>query len=77
MLGVPNAALGLVVYVFIAIGLWRSWAAGLLLAGASAALGLSVYLAFYLLANRLECRICWVGHGANLVIWLALVARLA
>ena len=75
VLGAPNALLGLAMYGFIAAGLiWRlppPW----LLAAASGGLAMSVYLARYLLLNRLECRICWAGHIANLVLWTALLIR--
>lgn len=75
VLGIPNAALALMLYALIAVGLWQSWSVVVLLGGATAALAVSVYLGHHLLANGLECRICWTGHVANLVIWLALLAK--
>jgi uncharacterized membrane protein len=72
LLGVPNAILGIACYTLIAIGLWLGWPARLLFAGASAALAMSAWLAFILVRDRLECRICWAGHLANAALWLGL-----
>ena len=74
LLGVPNSALGLLFYGALALGLLRGWPRPVLLTGASAALAMSAYLARTLVAQGLECRVCWAGHIANLVIWLALIA---
>jgi len=76
LLGVPNGALGIVCYLTIAVGLARRWPTGILFAGASAALAMSVYLAYVLVRDRLECRICWTGHFANTVLWIGLGLRL-
>jgi uncharacterized membrane protein len=76
LLRVPNAALGIACYALIAIGLARGWPASLLFAGASAALAMSVWLAFILVRDRLECRICWAGHAANAALWLGLGLKL-
>jgi uncharacterized membrane protein len=76
LLGVPNGALGILFYVALAAG----WIAGrpvmLLMAGASAAGAMSIYLAYVLIRDRLDCRICWAGHFANAAIWLGLALRL-
>ncbi len=76
LLGVPNSLLGLFLYGFVAAGLLWRWPSGLLVAAASAALAMSIYLAARLLGDRLECRICWTGHAANAALWAALLARL-
>ena len=76
LLGVPNAVLGIACYALIAIGLARDWSTWLLFAGATAALAMSVWLAFILVKDRLECRICWAGHAANAALWLGLSLRL-
>jgi uncharacterized membrane protein len=76
LLGVPNALLGIVCYAAIAVGLLRSWPLGLLMAGASAACAMSIFLAYVLVRDRLDCRVCWTGHYANTVLWLGLVLRL-
>jgi uncharacterized membrane protein len=75
LLGVPNALLGLALYCLLAIGLVRHWPAALLLAMTLPALAMSAFLGRSLIINRLQCRICWTGHVANLVLALALAAR--
>jgi uncharacterized membrane protein len=75
LLGVPNAALGIVLYAFIAVGIAVKLPPMLLLAAATPALVMSAYLARYLLVNALECRICWAGHAANAALWLTLASR--
>jgi uncharacterized membrane protein len=75
LLGVPNAALALALYLLLALGLALNWPSLLLLAAATLALVMSVYLAWYLIRNRLECRVCWTGHAANLALWLMLFIR--
>ena len=73
---VPNSALGILFYLAVAAG----WIAGrpvmLLMAGASAAGAMSLYLAYVLIRDRLDCRICWAAHFANAAIWLGLALRL-
>lgn len=76
LLGVPNAALGIALYAFLIIGLADDWPSWILLSGATGALAMSLYLARYLLVNGLECRICWTGHIANLLLWVSLLTRL-
>jgi uncharacterized membrane protein len=75
LLGVPNSLLGVLLYGLIVIGLVVGWPRALLLAAATAALAMSVYLGYRLVRDRLECRICWTGHAANLLLWLGLVAQ--
>jgi uncharacterized membrane protein len=77
LLGVPNAALGLALYAALIAGLAARWPTAWLLGGASVALAMSVYLARYLMINRLECRVCWAGHIANALLWICLALRLA
>ena len=76
LLLVPNALLGIACYLLIGIGLVTGRPIHLLLAGASAALAMSAYLAWVLIRDRLECRICWTGHAANAALWLGLALRL-
>ena len=76
LLGIPNSALGLAFYFGLFLGLLRHWPDGLLLAAASAALAMSGWLAWILVKQRLECRICWAGHGCNALIWVILLDRL-
>ena len=71
--GVPNSLLGLTFYPLVGVGLLAGWPTRLLLLAATFAFGLSAYLGFRLIRDRLECRICWTGHVANMVLWLALL----
>ena len=75
LLGVPNALLGVTLYVLLAIGLLLDWPAWLLLAMTLPAVAMSVFLGWSLLSRRLQCRICWTGHVANVVLALALFTR--
>ena len=75
LLGVPNAALGIACYALLAIGLGNGWEVWLLFAAASAALAMSAVLAWILLRDRLQCRICWAGHLANAALWLGFALR--
>jgi len=71
--GVPNSLLGLLLYPLVGFGLAADWPIRLLFAAASLALGLSAYLGFRLIRDRLECRVCWTGHAANALLWLGLL----
>jgi uncharacterized membrane protein len=77
LLGVPNALLGLLLYALIAVGLLLRWPSGLLFAAATGALAMSGYLAFRLIRDRLECRVCWTGHAANALLWVGLLLHAA
>ena len=76
LLGVPNALLGVILYLFLAIGLIAGFPIWLLFLAASCGLIMSIYLAFNLIKNRRECRICWIGHLSNAIIWAALLGNL-
>lgn len=76
LLGVPNSALGVLFYLLVAAGWTTGRPVPLLLAGASAACAMSIYLAYVLIRDRLDCRVCWAGHAANAAIWLGLALRL-
>jgi uncharacterized membrane protein len=75
LLGVPNAALGLLLYLMLAIGLADRWPWTWLLALMTPALAMSVFLAGSLIRNRRECRICWTGHIANAVLFAYFATR--
>jgi uncharacterized membrane protein len=75
LLGVPNSLLGVFYYPLVAAGLLADWPVSLLMAGASAAGAMSIYLAYVLSRDSLDCRICWAGHLANTAIWLGLGLR--
>jgi uncharacterized membrane protein len=72
LLGIPNASLGLILYVLLAIGLVRRWPASLLFLMTVPALAMSIFLGWSLIANKRECRICWTGHVSNAVLFLLL-----
>lgn len=75
LLGVPNAALGLVLYGILAAGLLAGLPAAWLLALTAPALAMSAFLGYGLLVNRRQCRICWMGHLANLLLFAAFALR--
>ena len=75
LLGVPNAALGLLLYAALAAGLIvgvpRLW----LFALTIPAVAMSAFLGYSLIANRRQCRICWAGHIANGILAAVLTMR--
>jgi uncharacterized membrane protein len=75
LLGVPNALLGVMLYVLLAAGLLLRWPTALLFVMTLPAVAMSAFLGRSLLANHLQCRICWTGHIANAVLALALAMR--
>lgn len=75
LLGVPNALLGVTLYLLLATGLLLRWPDWLLFAMTLPALAMSVFLGWSLLSRGLQCRICWTGHVANAVLALALFMR--
>lgn len=75
LLGVPNALLGVTLYLLLAIGLILHWDPWLLFAMTLPAVAMSLFLGYSLLSRGLQCRICWTGHVANAVLALTLFAR--
>lgn len=75
LLGVPNASLGVLLYVLLAIGVASGWPAGLLLVLTLPAIAMSAFLGWSLITNGLQCRICWTGHAANGVLAVTLALR--
>lgn len=75
LLGVPNALLGVSLYVLLAAGLRLHWPPALLFMMTIPAVGMSAFLATSLIRNHLQCRICWTGHVANAVLALALLTQ--
>src|SRR6188472_3816237 len=61
LLGLPNALLGIVLYVLLAVGLARGWDARLLFVMTLPAVAMSAFLGYSLLSRHLQCRICWTG----------------
>ncbi|HEY2432725.1 MAG TPA: vitamin K epoxide reductase family protein [Vicinamibacterales bacterium] len=75
LLGVPNALLGLLLYVLLSAGLLLGWPPPLMLAMVLPAIAMSAFLGWGLWTRRLQCRICWTGHAANLVLAVTLFWR--
>ena len=76
LLGVPNALLGVVLYVLIAAGMLLRWPPGLLFLMTLPAVAMSAFLGWSLITRGLQCRICWTGHLANLVLAVSLGSTL-
>jgi uncharacterized membrane protein len=72
LLGVPNALLGLLLYVLLGVGLWRHWPPMVLFVLTVPAVAMSAFLGYSLIVNKRECRICWAGHTANAVLFVLL-----
>ena len=77
LLGVPNALLGVLLYVLMAIGLLLHWNPWLLLVMTLPAVAMSAFLAYSLLSRHLQCRICWTGHVCNGLLFVLLLIRTA
>jgi uncharacterized membrane protein len=75
LIGVPNALLGVLLYLLLSIGLVLQWPAGLLFVMTLPAVAMSLVLGRSLIANHLQCRICWTGHTANAVLAITLAMR--
>jgi uncharacterized membrane protein len=75
LLGIPNAALGMMLYVLLAVGIAVGWPPLLLLAMTIPAVAMSAFLGMSLIRNRLQCRICWTGHIANALLALVLALK--
>ena len=75
LLGIPNAALGLVLYVLLALGFVIGWPPIVLFVMTIPAVAMSAFLGWSLIANGHECRVCWTGHFANGVLFLTTAAR--
>jgi uncharacterized membrane protein len=75
LLGVPNSALGLVLYALLATGLILNWPPLLLFVMTVPALAMSIFLGASLIVNKRQCRICWAGHLANAVLFGLLLSQ--
>ena len=75
LLGVPNASLGVALYVLLAAGLILGWPPLLLVLMTVPAVAMSAFLGRSLIVNRHQCRICWLGHFANGALFLLLLMR--
>ena len=74
LLGVPNASLGITLYALLAIGLLLGWPSWMLAAMTAPAVLMSAFLAWSLIRNGHQCRICWVGHISNVTLFVLLIA---
>ncbi len=77
LIGVPNALLGVLLYLLLGAGLLLHWPPLLLLLMTLPALAMSAFLGRSLLINHLQCRICWTGHAANLALAAGLAWKVA
>ena len=75
LLGIPNASLGIVLYTALAAGLLFGAPPLLLFVMTIPAVAMSAFLAYSLISRRLECRICWTGHAANVLLAVLLGIR--
>jgi uncharacterized membrane protein len=75
LLGVPNALLGVALYGLLAAGLILEWPAWMLLVMTVPAVAMSAFLAWSLIVNGHQCRMCWLGHLSNAALFLLLLAR--
>jgi uncharacterized membrane protein len=75
LLGFPNAALGLLLYLLLAAGLIVGAPPLLLFAMTIPAVAMSAFLGYSLLSRGLQCRICWTGHAANAALFVLLAMR--
>ena len=75
LLGVPNALLGVMLYLLLAIGLLLDWPPLWLFLMTLPAVAMSAFLGWSLLSRGLQCRICWSGHLANAVLAIAFAVR--
>ena len=76
MLGVPNSALGVLYYPLLGLGLILKWPLPLLLAASTSAFLMTLWLAWILIRDNLECRVCWTGHVCNTILWFLLLQKL-
>jgi uncharacterized membrane protein len=74
LLGVPNAALGVTLYALLATGLLLGWPSWMLAVMTLPAVLMSAFLGWSLIANGHQCRICWLGHLSNAVLFAFLVS---
>jgi uncharacterized membrane protein len=75
LLGIPNASLGILLYLLLAIGVIARWSDWFLFTMTLPAIAMSAFLGWSLITNGHQCRICWTGHVSNAVLCLALFAR--
>ena len=75
LLGVPNATLGLALYALLAAGILFHVPPWQLLTMTLPAVAMSAFLGRSLIVNGHQCRICWLGHISNAVLFVLLLFR--
>src|SRR5262245_20606429 len=75
LLGVPNALLGVMLYVLLAVGLLLDWPPLWPFLMTLPAVAMSMFLGSSLISRGLQCRICWTGHVANGVLAIEFALR--
>lgn len=75
LLGVPNATPGLALYALLATGLLVHAPSWVLLTMTLPAVAMSAFLGWSLIVNGHQCRICWIGHVSNAVLFTTLLFR--
>jgi len=75
LLGIPNASLGILLYLLLAAGMFAGWPSSLLTLMIIPAVAMSAFLGWSLWSRGLECRICWAGHIANFTLAVAFGIR--
>ena len=75
LLGIPNSALGVGLYVLLAAGMILEWPPSILVLMMVPAVAMSAFLGWSLWSRGLQCRICWAGHAANFTLALLLIFR--
>jgi uncharacterized membrane protein len=75
LLGVPNSLLGVFFYPLLGAGILAGWPMALPLSASTFSFLMTLWLAWILIRDRLECRVCWTGHLCNTLIWIVLLIR--
>ena len=76
LLILPSSLYGILFYLGMASGIFFNWPQWALFVGASGAFAMSIFLALSLIRQKRECRVCWIGHWSNLIIWVILFGKL-
>ena len=74
--GVPNSFLAILFYLAVVAGIAFNVPSWILFCGSCLSMFMSLSLAISLVRNKLECRICWIGHFSNASIWICFMINL-
>lgn len=75
LLGIPNAWLGVLLYMSLSVGLIAGWPAWFIVLMVVPAVAMSAFLGWSLWTRNLQCRICWAGHVANFSLFVLMIVR--